>query len=630
MRKSSNGIINAKYFDGNVEDLLDKNPNNTETMVSANETDISRMSSKDIQKLLFNLQTHQIELKMQNEELSRVQHDLTVSRDCYAQLFNLSPVAYLTLKKSGIIEKVNDAASILLGRPKSELIDQKFGSFLHTSDQDNYYLFLRGLFATKTDQVFDGKLGDMNVPVTSVCQFLHECHDSSCDSELYDKRTYIKCSASVTFNENNELQVFVVLDNVTELKYTQARITCLNEKLEEKILDQTSELTASNQSLQKKIEELSLSKHQLMEREVKYNSIYNASVEGIITVGANNNIVSANAAVETIFGYKPEELKGCSIKKLMPLLTELTIENRENQVLTGAGKIQEVEGLHKNGAVVFLDLSLVAFSTDKSRYFTHIVRDVSSRKILEQHDRQHLDQLAHVTRLGLMGEMASGIAHEVNQPLAAISNYTQASINLINSQKPDLEKLVDILSKTQQQALRAGKIIHRMRSFVKSHTPDRSPINLNVLVQDAVDLCMPELKQNNITLILEQEHNLPLIYVDKIQIEQVLINLIRNSVDAMQKQPSSEQHRLCIQTCLTLDNDIQVRVKDNGHGIDNEQQQKILTPFYTTKADGMGMGLSISRSLIEAHQGRLHFNSKPEKGTTFYFTLPLRKKSDDR
>jgi PAS domain S-box-containing protein len=636
MRKSSKEIINAKYFVGNDEDLLAKNPKNAETMASFHETDISRMSLKDVQKLLFDLQTHQVELKMQNEELSRVQHDLTVSRDSYAQLYDLSPVAYLTLNEAGVIQKVNDAASALLGRSKSELIDKKFAIFLHPSDQDNFYLFFRGILATKTNKVFDAKLGDMSVPITylePVCQLLQECHDPSCGSELCDKRnliTYIKCSASVTYNESNALQVFVVIDNVTELKYTQAGITCLNEKLEDKILNQTAQLTASNLSLQKKIEELSLSKHQLMEREVKYNSIYNASVEGIITVGANNNIVSANAAVETIFGYKPEELKGCSINKLMPLLPEVTIECKEDKALTAVGKVREVEGLHKNGDVVFLDLSLVAFSTDKSRYFTHIVRDVSSRKILEQHDRQHLDQLAHVTRLGLMGEMASGIAHEVNQPLAAISNYTQASINLISSQKPDLEKLVDILSKTQQQALRAGHIIHRMRRFIKSHTPDRSPIDLNVLVQDAVDLCMPELKQNNITLILEQESNLPLIYVDKIQIEQVLINLIRNSVDAMQKQPLSEQHRLCIQTCLTLENDIQVRVKDNGHGIDNEQQQKILTPFYTTKTDGMGMGLSISRSLIEAHQGRLHFNSKPEKGTTFYFTLPLRKKSDER
>jgi PAS domain S-box-containing protein len=422
----------------------------------------------------------------------------------------------------------------------------------------------------------------------------------------------------------------MIVNNVTELKHTQASITCLNEKLEEKIFSQTAELTASNLRLQKNIEELSISKHQLMEREVKYNSIYNASVEGIITVGINNSIVSANAAVETIFGYKPEELKGCNIKKIMPLLSGLIEDGSENQTLTERGKIQEVEGLHKNGAVVFLDLSLVAFSIDSARYFTHIVRDVSSRKMLEQQDRQHLDQLAHVTRLGLMGEMASGIAHEVNQPLAAISNYTQASINLIKKQKPDFDKLADILSKTQQQALRAGQIIHRMRSFVKSHTLQRSTVDLSVVIQDAVDLCMPELKQNNITLALELENNLPSVYVDKIQIEQVLINLIRNSVDAMLKQSSSQDHRLAIYTSLTPNNDIQVRVKDNGHGIDSDQQQKILTPFYTTKKDGMGMGLSISRSLIEAHQGSLYFNSKPEKGTTFYFTLPLRKQYDER
>ncbi len=151
------------------------------------------------------------------------------------------------------------------------------------------------------------------------------------------------------------------------------------------------------------------------------------------------------------------------------------------------------------------------------------------------------------------------------------------------------------------------------------------PPTLIRLIHDAVSLCIAELKHNDIKLTFELENNLPPIYVDHIQIEQVIINLIRNSVDALQNLPAKQQRQLTIHSQLTANNDIQVRVKDNGPGLDEEQQQKILTPFYTTKADGMGMGLSISRSLIEAHEGTLHFNSKPGKGTTFYFTLPTEK-----
>ena len=353
--------------------------------------------------------------------------------------------------------------------------------------------------------------------------------------------------------------------------------------------------------------------------EDKLNAIFNASVEGIITYDRSDIIVSANAAVEIIFGYKPEELIGRNICTLMPLSPSYNLP----QTIECVGQIRETEGIHKNGSVVPLDLSIAEFTIDNEHYFTNIVRDVSLRKHREQQDKERLDELAHVTRLGLMGEMASGIAHEVNQPLAAISSYTQVSINLINTEYPDLVKLAEILYKTQQQALRAGRIIHRMREFIKSHAKHRSTANVNDLIHDAVSLCIAELKQNSVKLTFELENNLPSVYVDQIQIEQVIINLIRNSVDALRNLPPKQQRQLTIHSQLTLNNAIQISVKDNGPGLDETQQQQILTPFYTTKTDGMGMGLSISRSLIEAHEGTLCFNSQSKKGTSFYFTLPI-------
>jgi PAS domain S-box-containing protein len=355
--------------------------------------------------------------------------------------------------------------------------------------------------------------------------------------------------------------------------------------------------------------------------EAKFNAIFNASVEGLITHDEAGLIVSANAAVETIFGYKPEELIGWNTNQLirspsgsgLPYATE------------NSGQIQEVEGLRKNGSIVPLDLSTAEYAIDNDQFFTHIVRDVSSRKQREQQDKEHLDELAHVTRLGLMGEMASGIAHEVNQPLSAISSYTQVSLNLIDSEEPDLVKLTEILYKTQQQALRAGRIIHRMREFVKSHSIHRLSGDINTLIHEAVGLCIADLKQSGIGLAFELEPNLPPVYVDHVQIEQVIINLLRNSIDALKSLPAGHQRRLSIHSQLALNGCIQVRVKDNGPGLDNDQQQKIMTPFYTTKADGMGMGLSITRSLVEAHDGTLHFNSQLGKGTSFYFTLPIQK-----
>jgi len=250
--------------------------------------------------------------------------------------------------------------------------------------------------------------------------------------------------------------------------------------------------------------------------------------------------------------------------------------------------------------------------------------DISKRKYQEQQDKEHLNQLAHVTRLGLMGEMASGIAHEVNQPLTAIATYTQVSLNLMKAECPDLIKLTEIIYKTQQQALRAGQIIRRMREFVKANTKQVSEADLNELIQDAVGLCLPELKLGNIALTLQLQSPLPLINVDRIQIEQVIINLIRNSADAFDSCLENQQKEISIHSLLTLNEGIEVRVKDNGSGITEDQQQKILMPFYTTKAEGMGMGLSICSSIIDAHEGHLKFNSQVGKGTTFYFTLPIK------
>ncbi|TRX00903.1 PAS domain-containing sensor histidine kinase [Candidatus Methylobacter oryzae] len=634
MRKATDRHTDTESLDEKAEALLNKHRNTirkrAETMLQHSGVNIARMSTADIEKLLFEFQVYQLELKMQNEELNRAHHELTASRDTYAQLYDSSPVGYLTLNESGIIQKSNLAAASLLGKQREELVNKRFGKFIHPSDQDNYYLFIHHLLPKKNSHL-NAKINTLkDSPAHPECKYFRLAANAFQQDDKNKNPTYVECYARVVYNDKNALQILLTINNVTERKQAQETIAYLNEKLEEKVRRQTSELIVSNLSLMKKVEELRRSKHQLLEREAKLNSIFNASIEGIITVDMSNIIVSANAAVETIFGYQPEELVDCSINKLIPSSLRQTTTSSSAQLEKIVDQIQEVEGIHKNGYVVPLDISIAEFSVDNAHYFTHIVRDVSLRKHRERQDKEHLDELAHVTRLGLMGEMASGIAHEVNQPLSAISSYTQVSLNLIDAEDPDLIKLTEILYKTQQQALRAGRIVHRMREFVKSHAKHRSSADINSLIHEAVSLCISELKQNGIRLTFELESKLPLIDVDHVQIEQVIINLIRNSVDALKTSHVKQQRHVAIHSRLTHNNGIQVRVKDNGPGLDAEQQQKILTPFYTTKADGMGMGLSISRSLIEAHDGSLHFNSQPGKGTTFYFILPIRRKPDEQ
>jgi len=358
------------------------------------------------------------------------------------------------------------------------------------------------------------------------------------------------------------------------------------------------------------------------------NAIFTAAVEGIITVHLSGDIVYVNNTVESILGYSKEDLVNCNINKLIPLGRQNNPTQYLNNISgigfsNAIGEIQEVTGIRKDGSTVPLDISIAEFAMSGTRYLSIIIRDITTRKLQEESDQKHLDELAHVTRLGLMGELASGIAHEVNQPLTAISAYSQACLTLIEDNNYDQTLLAETLHKTSVQALKAGQIIHRMRDFVKSKKIHRSTIDINALINDAISLCESYFKLNSITLKLQLKHSIPNLCIDAIQIEQVILNLIKNSIEALTNLPLSTPRNLSIQTAVNANNAIEIRVKDNGPGINLTEQNKILTPFYTTKSEGMGMGLSICRSLVEAHKGALRFNSEPGKGTTFYFTLPI-------
>jgi two-component system, LuxR family, sensor kinase FixL len=398
-------------------------------------------------------------------------------------------------------------------------------------------------------------------------------------------------------------------------------------ELKKNIDQKTSHLNESNKTLKKTIDDLNYARHQLLEREAKLNSILNASIEGIVVIDLTGTIVSVNSAVENIFGFTAEELIGNSVNLLLPI----NLRKKQDYYLEkylrifipkAIGHIREVEGLRKDGSLVPLDMTIAEFPLDGVQYFSGIVRDVSARKLQEQQEREHLEKLAHVTRLGLMGEMASGIAHEVNQPLSAVVNYTQTCLRFLQNENPNLEKISETMLKANQQALKAGQIIHNMREFVKTRKIRRSTVDINELIYDAISLFESDFKQHLIEMRFELTKSLPYVFIDRVQIEQVILNLIRNSIDALKEMPQFTQRQLSIESSLTPVKYIEIRVKDNGPGLTAIQREKILTPFFTTKASGMGMGLSISRSLVEAHHGTLHFNSKEDKGTTFYFTLP--------
>jgi C4-dicarboxylate-specific signal transduction histidine kinase len=246
--------------------------------------------------------------------------------------------------------------------------------------------------------------------------------------------------------------------------------------------------------------------------------------------------------------------------------------------------------------------------------------DVTPRRHAEEEARRRQAEVAHAQRLSTLGEMAAGLAHELNQPLAAIVSYARGCVRRLRGGDARHEDLVHPIEEVAKQALRAGAVLQRYRAFVRSGTLRREPVRINQLARDAADFVAPSAAEQGISVRLKLAANLPEVIVDGVQIEQVLLNLIRNAIEAMHGCATRE---LSIHTRVVGEG-VEVAVEDVGTGISAEVGDRIFETFFTTKSEGLGMGLSISRSIIEAHGGRLWSTANPGGGTVFRFTVPLR------
>jgi C4-dicarboxylate-specific signal transduction histidine kinase len=230
--------------------------------------------------------------------------------------------------------------------------------------------------------------------------------------------------------------------------------------------------------------------------------------------------------------------------------------------------------------------------------------------------------VAHFSRLGAMGEMASEIAHEINQPLTAISIYSDACRRSLVAGKISHEKVVQAFDNINQQAVRAGEVIQRIREFASRKELQRTELSVNDIINDILYLLRAEIGSHNIELVLDLKDDLPMVLADKILVEQVIINLARNSIEAMEMVDKSDR-MLMLQSSLSRPDEIEISIRDTGPGLSSEKLELIFSPFYTTKDDGMGMGLAICQTIIHSHHGRLWAALNERGGTTLSFTLPV-------
>jgi len=254
-----------------------------------------------------------------------------------------------------------------------------------------------------------------------------------------------------------------------------------------------------------------------------------------------------------------------------------------------------------------------------------IREETRGRRRAEQRARDQLTQLAHLSRFSTMGEMATGLAHELNQPLCAIVNFTEACLELLSAHAP-ADDLRHLMSEVAGQAERAGEVIRHMRDFVRKREPRRSPVKINEVVHDVVSLIKPQAARDGVQIESEVTEPSPFVWADAVQIQQVLLNLVRNAMEAAAGVQDSRRLRIQVQSKDY--SRIEIAVRDWGVGIPYENLDQVFTPFHSTKESGMGMGLSISRSIVEAHDGQIWVTRNPDRGVTFHFTLPVARSTE--
>jgi two-component system sensor kinase FixL len=358
----------------------------------------------------------------------------------------------------------------------------------------------------------------------------------------------------------------------------------------------------------------------------EFQALLDAAVDAIVVIGERGEIITFSRAAERMFGHAAADVVGKNVNVLMAEPHRSRHDGYlQRYAATGEahiiGRGREVEALRANGELFPVSLAVGEALEDGNRRYVGIIRDLSAQRAAEQRARSLELRLAHVARFNLMGEMAAGIAHEINQPLSAIATYAQAGKRLLQRDEPDVVTLAEICSKIDDQARRAGQVIANLRKFIRKQEIESQLLDVNHVVADVMTLIDADARSEGIPLHVHSGQGLPLVRADAVQLQQVLLNLTRNSVDAMRGGPGKERG-IVIATGVADGGAVRIMVIDHGHGVSPQLGDNIFHPFITTKRDGLGVGLAISRTIVQSYGGTLTYADNPAGGSIFTIELP--------
>jgi two-component system sensor kinase FixL len=360
--------------------------------------------------------------------------------------------------------------------------------------------------------------------------------------------------------------------------------------------------------------------------EAHLRSILATVPDAMVVIDENANVQSFSAAAERMFGYSESEVLGQNVKLLMPAPDRERHDgylkhyrNTGERKIIGIGRLTNAR--HREGYTFPIELLIGEARVGENRIFTGFIRDLRERQQTELRLQDLQSELAHVRRVSEMSTLATSLAHEINQPLTAIANYSETARMILAAlpASDQSQKLIDILEACGNQVLRAGEIVRRLRDFMSHGQTSYRPESLTRLLTEANALALVGTRELGIEVDIVLDSEAEEVLADRIQVQQVLVNLIRNAIDAML---GSERRQLVIRT-RAEGKFVKISVEDSGSGLDEGVAEKLFQPFITSKKSGMGVGLSICRTIVEAHSGKIWFEPVSSGGTVFHFTLPV-------
>ena len=539
---------------------------------------------------------HFIGIKEDITEHKKLEEFLKESEKKYRAIFENTGTATMIIEEDMTISMINTEFEKLTGYSKEEVEGKKsWAEFVMPEDLKNI------------KQHHDSRrINPEDAPHHHELQFI-------------DRHGKVKeVFATVDMIPDTKQSIVSALD-ITERKHAEEELSNYKDKLE-KLVD------ARTQELKQKISEQKQTEKRLRESEVRYRTVADFTYDWEYWENPDRTLLYVSPSCERITGYKPEEF----IKK--PRLMQDIILSEDKDIWhSHRQKILQEKKRHtiqfrirkKNGEVAWIEHACRTVTDEEGNSLGYRVnnRDVTERKLTQEEANRLREELAHLTRSATLGELTASLAHELGQPLTAILSNAQAAQRFLAGDTPDVEEIREIVKDIISDDQRASEVVHRLRAMMKKEPKKLEPLQINEVIREVENLIKSDALIRNIVVELDLDVDLPEVLGDRIQLQQVILNLIMNGFEAMmEKKP--EKRRLVIRTKLHDKENIEVAVKDSGEGIEKRKEKELFEPFYSTKSEGLGMGLAIVHSTIETHGGRVWATNNRDHGATFYFTLP--------